>query len=647
MVEKAKIVRSLGESKLALPGLVNAALAANDRAKYFFTLLQSAKGRAENPAAEYSSLAAERAQAGVDDPALDAVIAQSTKVKRGGYRIPGAARILGSACADVERMLEPLLSENNGQATAFSERLQTLKSRIPAGDDDVLSAKVIEMLVSGRRESGDSLHLLVMDLHKALNSLQVRISSEVIDGARVYDIADDDRALIRAFMRGIDSTSKLRFEHPGLGTTATRAGSRLVIQNDIGTTDAHVLVVHVEALVVRVTYTDVHLQRLLFFQSLFERFDMTWEDTRSRRDANVDDELYHLSLGTFAGQDRSAIEEFLAHLGSRLVFLIDWNKARKRLRMFLSKKDTAEVLHWAAKHNFGHRGFLRCGGEQLIFDAIEFAAHGHLHFGQGLSELLPKGKTLDLFLFVLRTCSEGLQAGRSESLIVDEIRTELLNHVRTFRHGLLDIASEHAGTVVEIAAGIRDALLRAGSKDAATLLQRNAERAKNWERHADELLNRVRASTGPGEEAEFYEELVGMADDIADDLEDSAFHMTLLPRLDVQGEVLHNLQQLAELLVHGGQEYIKVLETARLVRRGGAREDMQDFLAAVHRIVDIEHQTDEIFRNIERTLLADGRDARTLYVVSETARDLEQAADDLMHTALMLHKHVLRQVQVS
>jgi uncharacterized protein Yka (UPF0111/DUF47 family) len=647
VVEKAKIVKSLGESKLALPGLVNEALAANDRAKYLFTLLQSAKGHADNPAAERSSLVAERAQAGIEDESLDAVVAQSAKVKRGGYRIPGAARIVQAAFGDVEHMLEPLVAERDAEAASFVARLEQLALKKPIGTDDVLPERAIETIVSGRRENGDSLHLLVMDMHKALNRLQVRISSEVIDGASVYDIAEDDRPLIRAFMRGVEETSRLRFEHPGLGTTATRAGARLVIQNDIGTTDAHVLVVHVEELTVRVTYTDVHLQRLLFFQSLFERYELAWEDTRSRRDTTVEDELYHLSLGAFAAGDRPSLEAFLAYLGSRIVFLIDWNRARKRLRMFLSKKDTLDVLKWAAAHNFGHRGFLRCGGEQLIYDAIEFAAHGQLHFGQGLGELLPKGKTVDLFRFVLRTCAEGLLEGRSESLIIDEIRTELLNHVRTFRHGLLDIASEHAGTIVEIASGIRDVLLRAGAKDAAALFLRNAERAKTWERHADELLNRVRASSGQGEEAAFYEDLVSLADDVADDLEDAAFHMTLMPRLNLEGEVLRNVKELAELVVQGGQEYVKVLETARLVRRGGAREDMQDFLEAVHRIVGIEHQTDEVFRNIEYTMLLDGHDARSLYVVSEAARDLEKAADDLMHTALMLHEHVLRQVQVS
>ena len=71
-------------------------------------------------------------------------------------------------------------------------------------------------------------------------------------------------------MAGINRTAPLKFNHPGLATTATRAGARLVIQNDIGTTDAHVIVIHVQDLTVTVTYTDVHPERLAFFQDMLE-----------------------------------------------------------------------------------------------------------------------------------------------------------------------------------------------------------------------------------------------------------------------------------------------------------------------------------------------------------------------------------------
>ena len=68
---------------------------------------------------------------------------------------------------------------------------------------------------------------------------------------------------------GCTATERLRFDHPGLGTIATRSGEALVIQNDLGETDAHVVGRPGDGRIVTITYTDVHLARLLFFQGLF------------------------------------------------------------------------------------------------------------------------------------------------------------------------------------------------------------------------------------------------------------------------------------------------------------------------------------------------------------------------------------------
>jgi hypothetical protein len=57
-------------------------------------------------------------------------------------------------------------------------------------------------------------------------------------------------------MTGLHRTEALKFDHPGLATTAVRGGETLLIQNDIGETDAHVLVVHVTGLTVTLTYSD-------------------------------------------------------------------------------------------------------------------------------------------------------------------------------------------------------------------------------------------------------------------------------------------------------------------------------------------------------------------------------------------------------
>lgn len=188
----------------------------------------------------------------------------------------------------------------------YEERLKTLLADSPAVlTEDRVSGASIDRITSGQRDKGDSLHLLVMDLHKELNRLQRQLATEMIDGACVYGVRDDDRSLIRAFMAGVNRTRELKFDHPGLGTTATRSGDRLMLQNDIGVTDAHVLVVHVEGERVTLTYTDVHMERLAFFQNLFERFSLSWNDTVSRRGEGLREDLYHLCLGTFVAKDRT------------------------------------------------------------------------------------------------------------------------------------------------------------------------------------------------------------------------------------------------------------------------------------------------------------------------------------------------------
>jgi hypothetical protein len=115
-----------------------------------------------------------------------------------------------------------------------------------------------------------------MDLHKALNKLTADCSEQILAGAHVFGLHDEDRAAVQAFMRGVNETRALKFNHPGLDTMATRSGGKLLIQNDIGTTDAHVVVVAIKNNVVTVTYTDVHLARAKFFIALFDKFAAEW-----------------------------------------------------------------------------------------------------------------------------------------------------------------------------------------------------------------------------------------------------------------------------------------------------------------------------------------------------------------------------------
>jgi len=115
-----------------------------------------------------------------------------------------------------------------------------------------LNGDLIRVLTSGDREKDDSLHILVMDVHKVLNMMQEELAAEDIAGAKAYLLEEEDKELIISFMSGVNRTFPLKFEHPGLGTTATRTAGKLVIQNDIGETQAHVLVINIRGLEVSI-----------------------------------------------------------------------------------------------------------------------------------------------------------------------------------------------------------------------------------------------------------------------------------------------------------------------------------------------------------------------------------------------------------
>ena len=182
-------------------------------------------------------------------------------------------------------------------------------------------------------------------------------------------------------MRGLSATAPLKLGHPGLGTTATRIGERLIIQNDIGTTDAHVLVAHVENRELSFTYTDIHRTRAQFFQDLFEPLGLQWSVRGATTPTGFETRMARVTAA-----DVGELESLLTFLGSRLVFLIDWNKARKALQTFVERDAAIGLLAWAASKNLGHRAFLELGGVDLVLDEVN--EHGveeavHLHYGNG------------------------------------------------------------------------------------------------------------------------------------------------------------------------------------------------------------------------------------------------------------------------
>jgi uncharacterized protein Yka (UPF0111/DUF47 family) len=645
MTEKRTIIEELGEDRLLLPTLVNKALAANDRIKYFFTLLQTVEERADHPDREFPSLRIEREAAGIDSTQFDTVVEGSHRVDEGIYHVPGLAGILTGIRDGIGEMTAPLTLQENDETQELVRRKEKLIAGLQDGSDEEIGASVIDRITSGTHGQGDSIHLFVMDLHRRLNNLQTMLAQETIDGAMAYMLKDGDEVLVRAFMAGVNRTSPLKFDHPGLGTTATRAENKLVIQNDIGVTDAHVLVVNVEHATVTITYTDIHMQRLEFFQSLFESRKVRWQDTVSRRGSEQYEKMrYHLSVGIYTAEGESDLCDFLSHLGSRIVFLIDWNRARKQLRNFLLNKDCIAVLRWAADNEVGHMGFLRLGGDKLIYAALELAAKVPLRYGEPLHRLLGRERSVEYLKWVLKTATSGLRANHPRLLIQDEIKAELLRYFRSAHEGLVEICIEHASLMIDVGTVIRDSLVHVQRSGDADFVIRNAKRAKEWESRADQLVTQVRSLSRRIEEAEFFFTLIHTADDAIDYLEEACFFTSLLPSITGSKQVNRKLVALAELAVMSCQEYLKVLLAAQDIHRDYSREGMQDFLTAVNRVLLLEHECDEALRQTEKAILTESTDYKELRVYFELARIIEESTNSLMKAVYIMHDAILEGV---
>jgi uncharacterized protein Yka (UPF0111/DUF47 family) len=650
---KSLIIEDLGEHSLLLPQALAAALTANDRIKLCFTVLQAAQQHVEHPEAPPPDLSAELRALEID-PQFATAVMQSRRDAEGTLWVPGATQILQLIRTDVAAMRAPLALAQTADAASFEIRERQLLESLASITDDHLPAGIIAKITRAQHSSvtrvndtaeSDSLHRLVMDLHKALNALQSSLSQETIDGAHVWRILESDRPLVRAFIGGVNETAPLKFNHPGLDTTATRVGNQLVIQNDIGTTDAHVLVVRVEDTTATLTYTDVHSQRLEFFQSLFSAFAVSWSEPSARHnDKLAETQEYRLVIGRFNAADQAALQRYLTFLGSRIVFLIDWNHARKRLREFISKADAVRVLKWAADHNIGHRGFIELGGERLLQEAIEFAQRAPARYGERLHETLGSEVAYDFIRFVLRECTTGLMQRRSERFIRDEIKAELARRFRSSHASILLIGLKHAERVFDLAITVQEGMLRYAEPQGAQMLQQLGGRARSWEQECDGIVSQVRSLARRTTKPEVYADLLHTSDEAADGLEEAAFLMTHLPAISPGSDLMDPLRALAALLVAGAQESVKMYEVASHVTREGEREDVQDFFAAVDRVVAIEHDTDTAERCVTSALLASTSDAKSLYLAAALGTVLEEAADGMALAALKLRDHLLNDV---
>ena len=142
-------------------------------------------------------------------------------------------------------------------------------------------------------------------------------------------------------------------------------------------------------------------------------------------------------------------DRFLDTLGSSLVFLIDWNKARKALRAFMPKDQSVRILDWAARNHIGHRAFLELGGVELITTAVHNTAATRIGFGDKLDTVLGRGSAFDFFKNVLRICTDALKQSRSVRLARDRIEADLVRRLKRVDATVMAVVVRQAGSARE------------------------------------------------------------------------------------------------------------------------------------------------------------------------------------------------------
>ncbi len=645
MVGKVAIVESLGERAVLLPSLIATALAANDRLKIRLTLLQEASAQASEPGRAPPSLERERRAAGLDDVAFDAIFSGARPLDAGHFIAPGAAALAAGMADDLAAMLSPLEAAGRGDAAALKRRMEAIVAILPSFPEDRVCHAEVLALASARRDAGDSLHLLVMDLHRAINRLASETAVEDVDGAGAAGLDDSARARVKAFMRGLNRTKSLAFGHPGLATTAGQIGARLSIQNDIGTTDAHVLVVRVEGLTATTTYTDVHRPRAKFFMSLFDGSGVEWSPLAEKRQRNLaEGEVFYLLTGVFRAPNASELDRFLELLGSRIVFLIDWNKARKALQLFTGKRAAIDILTDAARRDEGHRAFLELGGAELVYEAIRNAASGRIAYGVPLDQALGEDECQGFLRHVLHVACDGLKDGRSTRLIRDEIQADLSQRLDTAERETLAVALRHLGLTRMLAGMIETAFL----PDALASLDVRravAARAKALEAKADRLTVEARGISSRLRDAGDLLTLIDQVEAATDCFDEAAFLISLAQG-DGTDRISAPLSSLASVATESVAQMTRAVEGALLVPKG-KREDAAFALKCIDAVVDAERAADAAERAAMAALLGpslSGAEARVVVLGLEIARSLEEATDRLAHAAMSLRARLLQEL---
>jgi uncharacterized protein Yka (UPF0111/DUF47 family) len=244
----------------------------------------------------------------------------------------------------------------------------------------------------------------------------------------------------------------------------------------------------------------------------------------------------------------------------------------------------------------------------------------------------------------VRLAATGLLQKRSRRNIKDEIKASLVGFLETEKLGIFDLAADHSAIGYDLAFNLVEALTRMSSGADAAWISKFAARAASWEARADRILNEARDDIRRFNRPQSLRVFLEFCDDAVDELEEAAAILDVARLTCPTPATLDQIRDLAELALLSSQEIVKCIASAASVSRSDVRDDLDEFMIALERLIVVEHKADEALRAFRRRLVEEISDAKQLFVLWDLTVALETATDANAHAGQQLRSYLMDEV---
>ena len=595
---KIDIIKEIGEYNLLLPQLIQKGLAAGDKSRYYLNLLISAIEHADNSEIRKDSLAELRVGVGIRDEQYDTVIYESSVSPEGIYYIPKIDEIKKGLSRAINSMISPFRQETAYSNPEIFSRAESLLSAFCMDDNPLTRDDPrINLLIEGYAD--DNFLNLIRATEDLLIPLREAMTPEDVYGSTTYLVEPEDIYLIRSFMIGLNRTESLRFEHPGLGTTAIRAGASLLILNEIGMTDYNFLILTITGVTISIQYFDPHISRISFFKNLMHPYPVFWREILSRNiRGNDQSRLLHTVSGEFSARSQEELLMCLSHISSHIVFLIEWNRARKALKPFLSGNDVLKVLQKAVKRNVGHRAFLIAGGERLINEVLDSYPQISMRYGDTLSDVLGPADAVEFCISVLEISNRYVSQNLPKIQLHEDIRTELVRQYTIASEDVHQLCTSYGEKVKKMFTHFTSLFSVLSDPDIAN---RNAIEVQIQECSADidACFNRLQIKISGKNSDRTWPECIDQVHKAIEVLGDAGYLCTLIPHTGIDPEIARELAQMSEYNEYATVFLFHLIQEGEAIR-SWQNDDMKDLKRYTTNIARFIISSDEILRSARR-----------------------------------------------